>query len=211
VQRASVELSGRAQEVLQALRDVTGDPLTLVALRALTATVRTLNVQLRYLGPQITVCNSWNMFWTFAGEHLSERDPTGTAQRSVNINGDHQDNAVTDQGAIVPANGENVQRGGIPQYFHGQPYGHAVDAQGNADCEDGQRGYLPSLDNQFATPELRKRFGHVVSPASPRTPGSQGPYFDHFANGKGVGLGPRRVPPGETFTAEPQGLAVPLP
>jgi ABC-type transporter Mla subunit MlaD len=205
VQRASVALSERADDVLQTLGEVTRDPLTRTALRALTATATTLNPQLRFLGPQITVCNSWNFFWTFAGEHLSERDPTGTSQRSVNINTDRQDNSISEIGAVAPANGEGVQPNGTPQYFHGQPFGRAVDEKGNADCEDGQRGFPDNLPpNKWATPEQIRRFGKIASPASPRTPGSQGPYFDHFENGHGVGRGPSRVPPGETFSAEPQ-------
>jgi hypothetical protein len=109
-------------------------------------------------------------------------------------------------GAVAPANGENVKEpNGIAQYFHGQPFGRAVDEKGNADCEDGQRGFPSNLPpSKFATPEQVKRFGKIASPQSPRTPGNQGPYFDHFENGKGVGLGPKRVPPGETFTAEPE-------
>jgi phospholipid/cholesterol/gamma-HCH transport system substrate-binding protein len=205
VEQASPPLSDRAEEVLRTLGDVTRDPLTLTALRALTATADSLNPQLRFIGPQITVCNSWNLFWTFAGEHISERDPTGTSQRTISINGDHQDNDVSDQGAVQPVNGEHVAPNGIKQYFHGQPFGRAVDEKGNADCEDGQRGFPSSLPpSKFATPEQAQRFGHVISPATPRTPGDQGPYYDHFDHGKPVGLGPARVPPGETFTAEPQ-------
>ena len=86
--------------------------------------------------------------------------------------------------------------GATKQYFHGQPYGHAVDEKGNADCEDGQRGYLTSLSKFNTEPE---RFT-VVS--DPRTPGNQGPVYDQIVNGRGVGLGPRRVPKGQTFTPE---------
>ena len=204
VQRDSIPLSQRARTVLETLGEVTRDPLTLTALRALTATGTTLNPQLRFIGPQITVCNSWSFFWTFAGEHLSERDPTGTSQRSVNLNTGHQDNSVSDMGAVQPANGENV-KSGTPQFFHGQPWGRAVDEKGNADCEDGQRGFPSELPpGKFATPAQVKRFGHIAGPGQPRTPGDQGPYYDHFENGKGVGLGPSRVPPGETFSAEPE-------
>ena len=48
------------------------------SLRGLTATVDTLQPQLRYLGPFVTVCNSWNYFWTFAAEHFSAPDDTGS-------------------------------------------------------------------------------------------------------------------------------------
>ena len=41
------------------------------------ATVTTLQPQLRFLGPYITVCNYWNIFWTFVAEHFSGEVPTG--------------------------------------------------------------------------------------------------------------------------------------
>jgi hypothetical protein len=134
--------------------------------------------------------------WTFVAEHFTERDPTGYAQRAIGNDADRQDNQVTAMGAVVPANGENVQPGGIPQHYHGQPFSAAVDAQGNADCEEGQRGYLRKLAPFSAEPE---RF-NVVN--DPRTPGLQGPLFDQLVDGKGVGRGPARVPAGQTFSPE---------
>jgi hypothetical protein len=92
----------------------------------------------------------------------------------------------------------------VKNYFHGQPYAHAVDADGNADCEVGQRGWPRSLTNPYATPEMAKRYEHVVSPSVPRTPGDQGPNYAKVVGGKGVGLGPARVPAGETFATEPE-------
>lgn len=205
VQRASVALSRRAQDTLRALSELTSDPLTVTGLRALTATTQTLNISLRFLGPPITVCNTWNFFWTFAAEHLSERDPTGTAQRTISMNGDDQHNSYTNAGAVVPANGEGMRNPqGVRQYFHGQAYARAVDEKGNADCEVGQRGFLSELANPFAPAAIAERFRQVISPSVPRTPGNQGPNFDQIVDGKGVGLGLNHVPPGETFAAEAQ-------
>jgi hypothetical protein len=76
--------------------------------------------------------------------------------------------------------------------FHGQTYGRAVDPAGAADCESGQRGYLPRLAAKFPA-----KYNIVVDP---RTPGDQGPTYK----------GRARVPAGETFTAEPGGLAPPV-
>jgi ABC-type transporter Mla subunit MlaD len=202
VQRASIPLSDRTRDTLIALSELTREPTTLVGLRALTATTQTLNPQLRYLGPKITVCNNWNYFWTFASEHLSERDPTGTAQRTITLDSDRQDNSYSTMGAVTPANGEHVQPDGIPQFFHGQAYGHAVDEQGNADCEDGQRGWPKELANKFATPEIAQRFSRVVG--VPRSPGNQGPLFKQIVKGEGVGRTLSRVPPGQTWASEPE-------
>ena len=64
-------------------RDLTSAPSTNAAIRALTATVTTLNPQLRFYGPYVTVCNSWNYFFTYLAEHFSEPDSTGVAQRAL--------------------------------------------------------------------------------------------------------------------------------
>ena len=53
------------------------------ALRGLTATVGTLQPQVRFLGPFVTVCNTWNQFWTFAAEHFSAPDDTGSSERAL--------------------------------------------------------------------------------------------------------------------------------
>ena len=95
-------------------------------------------------------------------------------------------------GAGEPANGEgadpaSVALFGDPSHLHAQPYGRAVDEQGNADCETGQRGFPARLT------KLPGR--NIVT--DPRTPGNQGPTY----------TGKRRVPDGQTFTAEPGGLA----
>jgi len=89
----------------------------------------------------VTVCNSWNYFWTYLAEHFSEPDTTGSAQRAlVNLTGKQED-SLGSMGADEPANGKAVQEG-TPQYAQDQPYGAAVSAQGRADCEAGQRGYV---------------------------------------------------------------------
>jgi hypothetical protein len=61
-----------------------------------------------------------------------------------------------------------------------------VDAQGNADCEAGQRGYI-QRQARFFPKDLK-----IARDA--RTPGLQGPTFTGLA----------KVPPGETFTARPE-------
>jgi ABC-type transporter Mla subunit MlaD len=210
VQTASIALSRRTGDTLQALDDLTTDPLTSLALRGLAETVRTLNTQLRFYGPYMTVCNTWNFFWTFAGEHLSELDPTGTQQRTVTLSVGQQDNSYGTGGAVTPANGENASPNAVKNYYHAQPYADAVDPQGNADCEVGQRGWPRSMPNPYATPGQTRRFGRVVGPVPPRTPGDQGPNYAKIIDGKGVGLGPAHVPAGETFTSTPEtGATIP--
>ena len=72
---------------------------------------------------------------------VSLTDTTGSAQRAlVNTTG-RQEDSLGSMGADEPANGEGVIEG-TPQYAQDQPYGAAVAADGRADCEAGQRGFV---------------------------------------------------------------------
>ncbi len=79
--------------------------------RGLGATVTTLNPQLKFYGPFVTVCNSPNYFFTFLAEHFSEPDTTGSAQRALANTTGRQDDSVGSMGADEPANGEEVLEG----------------------------------------------------------------------------------------------------
>jgi virulence factor Mce-like protein len=176
-------LNSRLQRVMGSLRDLALDPGTNVAINGLAATTQILNPMIRYLGPFVTVCNDWNYWWTYLSEHLSEATDFGFAQRAlINSADSTQPDNVGSIPATAPADGQN----GGPEYLHGPPYGAAVDAQGNADCETGQRGYPKKL-NYFDP------LGRNLD-TDQHTPGDQGATF----------TGSARVPKGETFTREPQ-------
>jgi hypothetical protein len=101
-----------------------------------------------------------------------------------------QRNGLSSFGAVRPADGTGSvvnNAGADPAALHAQPYGRAVDEQGNADCENGQRGY-PNRLAAGAPEDL-----NIV--VDSRTPGNQGPTF----------TGLPRVPAGQTFSAEPAG------
>ena len=185
VLRRSVTLNEDLQRAMRALRDLATAPTTNAALRGLTSTVATLNPMLKFLGPYQTVCNYWTYDWTILAEHLTEADPTGTAERALLNNTSRQKNSLSGENAYEPANGEEVQNG-TPQFLHGQPYGAAIDGRGNADCEAGQRGYMRQLSSW-----VDRKFNIVTDP---HTPGNQGPTFH----------GRARVPEGETFSREPE-------
>ena len=185
VQRRLPTLNEETAKTLGTVRGVAEAPGTNAALRGLTATVTTLNPQLRFYGPYVTVCNSFNYFFTFLAEHFSEPDTTGSAQRAlVNTTG-RQEDSLGSMGADEPANGEGVQEG-TPQYAQDQPYGAAVAPDGRADCEAGQRGFVERDARFFPSKYKIAR--------DPRSPGLQGPTF----------AGRPRVPEGQTFTAEPE-------
>jgi virulence factor Mce-like protein len=180
-------LNADLQQVMTALRSLTRAPGTNVAITALTATVGTVNPMLRYLGPYITVCDSWNYWWTFLAEHLSEATTFGSAQRALLMAANSQPNNVGEAGAVAPANGyAPLPDQPDAEYLHGPPYGAAIDNQGNADCESGQRGYVHKLN-------YADSLGRNLD-TDQHTPGDQGPTFGGRAH----------VPKGETFSRNPQ-------
>jgi virulence factor Mce-like protein len=184
VQQRMPQLNDELRKTLDTVRDVAEEPGTNAALRGLTATVTSLNPQMRFYGPYVTVCNSWNYFWTYIAEHFSEPDTTGSAQRALLNFAAPQENGLGGMGASEPANGKNAA--GTPQFAQDQPYGAAVAPDGRADCEAGQRGYVERQARFFP-----KQF-HIAR--DPHSPGLQGPTF----------RGRPRVPKGETYTAEPE-------
>jgi virulence factor Mce-like protein len=185
VQKRSDRLNQELEKTLVSVRDLAEAPGTNAALRGLTATMLTLNPQLRFYGPYVTVCNGPTYFFTYLAEHFSEPDTTGSAQRALLNSAGKQDNGVNNMEAKRPANGENVQDGNA-QFAHDQPYAAAVAPDGSADCEAGQRGWL-QRQARFYPKDLRIA-------RDPRTPGLQGPTF----------TGLPRVPKGQTFTAFPE-------
>jgi len=201
----TVSLNRELGDTLAALRDFSLAPGTNQALRGLTATVGTLNPQLRYIGPYQTVCDNWNYFWTYLSEHLSAADPSGEAQRALGNQAAGQDNSVGTTNATEPANGRNYNPAtsaeGDPQFLHGQAYAAAIDTKGAADCEIGQRGYPMGRLAQFA-PAREPTTGRPLNIVlDSHTPGNQGPTFK----------GRTRVPRGETFSREPQTPGAALP
>jgi virulence factor Mce-like protein len=188
-------LNTKLQAVLAALRSLARDPGTNIALNGLTQTVGILDPVIRYLGPYVTVCNTWNTMWSYLADGVSEQTQFGNAQRALLNFANHQTNSVGAQGATAPANGylntpadqaAKLQTGGADaEYVHGPAYAAAINSNGTADCEAAQRGY--QLKENTFDPKSRS----LVTDA--HTPGSQGTTW----------TGSLRVPPGETFSRHP--------
>jgi ABC-type transporter Mla subunit MlaD len=184
-------LNQQTEAVLATLKALALDPGTNVALNGLTQTVRTLDPTIRYLGPFVTTCNEWNYFWVELADLVSEQTSFGMAQRALINFANQQSNNVGKQGANQPANG--YQPGDVPgpngtadaEYLHGQTYSAAVDNNGNADCEVGQRGYPAKLN--FDDPKGRSLVTDV------HTPGNQGTTWS----------GLTKTPAGETYSRNP--------
>lgn len=189
VLRRTPKFTDKLQGTLRATRDLASTPTTNTSLAGLTDTMKTLNPTLRYIGPHITVCNYFTYMWTFLADDLSEEDATGTAQRvEAKLAPLSQTNSLLSLGAVRAVDGGSVTPVeqaalGDAAALHQSDYGRAIDEHGNADCEAGQRGY-PG-DGTYT---------------SHRTPGDQGPTYK----------GRPHVPAGETFSAEPDGIAPPV-
>ncbi len=170
---------------LRAVRSLARSPSTDTSLAGLTDTMKTLNPTLRYLGPHVTVCNYFTYGWTFLADHLSEEDATGNTERvQIKLAPLAQTNSMLNYGAVRPAAGGPIDplqhtAFGDAAELHQSDYGRAVDERGNADCEPGQRGYPEGIYTNR------------------RTPGNQGPTYK----------GRARVPEGQSFSAEPTGIA----
>jgi virulence factor Mce-like protein len=192
VLKRSPEINQQLGETLQTLGDLAESPGTGASFRGLQDTVGILNPAVRFLGPYITVCNYFNYAWTHIAEHLTEPAPTGGSQRTLlNQGGNAFDqentgsrNNVGSLGAVSPANGERGS--GTPQYLHSNNYTAAVDDNGNADCESGQRGYVEKVSRYW--PEEYKLV------LDPHLPGNSGTTF----------TGRPRVPEGQTFDRHPK-------
>jgi hypothetical protein len=197
------ELTEDLELGLDAILDLTSAPTTNLVLQGLRATADTLDVTLKYLGPHLTVCNYFNYFWTFTADHFSSYagPEIGFFQRIQAKSAPLQENGLATFGAGEPANAEPL--GGVippeltsplgdPAKLNAQFLGRAVNEEGEADCETAARRY--GVRAAEGTPP---QFDIALDP---RTPGDQGTTF----------TGRDRVPEGQTFTAEPGGLAPPV-
>jgi virulence factor Mce-like protein len=217
VTRRSIGQYQDLQQVLDALKTLAQTPTTNGAVRGLKDTVDAIQPQARFLGPYVTVCNYWNTFWTFTAEHFTAPDMTGGAERALLNDSNADPDNVTAQGANEFVHGvpdpnpvNHTKNGGDPQYVHQNTVGGmAIHPDGRADCMKGQQGYAYGL-NRFR-PKGYDAYARAVvdQPIFSDSP-DFGPTYAHYNttpahDGKGVGLGPSRVPAGETFTQTPGG------
>lgn len=219
VTRRSVAMNEQLQDTLGALRTLAEAPTTNGAIRGLTATVTTLQPQLRFLGPYITVCNYWNTFWTFNAEHFTAPDLTGGAERALLNNANADPDSVGSMGANefvhgVPAPDpvRNTENGGRPQHVHNNTTGgYAIHPDGRANCQKGQQGYAYAL-NRFR-PSGYDAYARAVvdQPAYTPEPDFGSTWKAYDIEGRGSGRSAAQVPAGQTFTMDPGGRAQQLP
>jgi ABC-type transporter Mla subunit MlaD len=147
----TVTLDRNTAEVFRALDDLVAEPATGLALGDLRDTLGVTKPLINYAAPFQTVCNYTTAWITALGQHQSEGVSNGTAER-VLLKSDNmmQDNRYStlfnDRPVDVPSD-QNPRTARAPndqplEIFHGGPYFPAIDAQGNADCQNGQFGYI---------------------------------------------------------------------
>ena len=152
VVKQSPKLNENTEKVFRALDKLAREPNTLLGIKDLSTLVRLTAPVFGYLAPFQTVCNYGTYFFGGLGSHISEGVDTGTAQRVLTKTDNAQDNRLgvfpSDRPADLPSNVDptNAKSTGpnpSPLWvLHGQAYGPAIDAQGNADCLAGQYGYV---------------------------------------------------------------------
>ncbi|HEX8121885.1 MAG TPA: hypothetical protein VF549_11535 [Solirubrobacteraceae bacterium] len=209
VTRRSVELNDELQETMGALRDLANSPTTNGAIRGLTATVTTLNPTLRYVGPFVTGCNYWNIFWTVVAEHFSAPTPIGQAQRVLLNSTSHQNDSVSAFGANEPANGKGLKEpDGIRQYAHYNAAGSdAIMPDGRLDCTAGQQGYPYGANKENGDFYKRTVYDQLLNKFPGEAPVKGGTFEKWDKQGRGSGQRPPRLPEGQTFTTIPGGRA----
>jgi hypothetical protein len=147
----TVALDENSAAVFRALDDLVGEPATGLALGDLRDTLGVLKPLIGYIAPFQTVCNYATYFGNGLGQHQSEGVANGTAERVLlksdnNMQDNRLSGAFNDRPVDVPSD-QNPRTAVAPdgqplEIFHGGPYSPAIDAQGNADCQNGQYGYL---------------------------------------------------------------------
>jgi phospholipid/cholesterol/gamma-HCH transport system substrate-binding protein len=170
VVRSSVILDEETRKVFVALDDLVRDPSTLLALRDTRDSLSLLSPLLNYIAPYQTVCNYSTSFFTGLQGDVGFETANGSAQAALlKLDGNsRQDNKMGDlndrpadipknvnpHGAIYPDNSPEKHPWEVQ---HTQAYPPAIDAQGNADCQIGQEGFLTGPANAPLTDENAPR------------------------------------------------------
>ncbi len=179
----TVALNGRLGDNFDALDDLFENPNTLLALRDLRTTLTVVRPAMEFIAPYQTVCNYWNYFVHPLGEHQSEVSSLGgtVQQQGARLPNNTQANSLGSIRSSRPVDtppgvdpvGASV--GPEPLFrFYSQPYQPAIDAQGNADCQVGQNGWVrgPLGPNRYA--------GTTLAPNGDPSGGNAGVSISNF-------------------------------
>ncbi len=171
----TVGFNRRVEGALGELGDLFENPNTLLTIRDLRATLRVTRPALEFVAPYQTVCSYWNYFIHALGEHWSQTSPTGgTVQnQGLKLVNPVQPNTLANTESSRPwdvppgVDPVGARAGGLPLgRLYPTFYRTAIDAQGNADCETGQVGYIKG---PF---DLKNRYGPGTLPNGTPTGGN---------------------------------------
>ena len=170
-----VGFNQRLGGALGELNDLFENPNTLLTIRDLRATLRVSRPAIEFIAPYQTVCSYWNYFIHVLGEHWSQTSKLGgTVQmQGVKIANPFQPNTIANTESSRPwdvppgVDPVGAKAGGLPLgRLYSIPYQPAIDAQGNADCQVGQDGYIKGPLN------LKARYGPGTLPDGTPTGGN---------------------------------------
>jgi virulence factor Mce-like protein len=148
----TVRLNRRTADVLAAVDTLAENPNTLLGLQDLDTLNDVSGPLIQHVGPYQTVCNYLTYFFNPLGEHIAEVVPGGTIERVlIRTDPGLESQQFNRFGAYTPANrpadipidvNPKSEHGKEFYAFHGQAYQPAIDAQGRADCQNAQVGYM---------------------------------------------------------------------
>jgi virulence factor Mce-like protein len=173
VLKRTPEMNRLTGQVFQALDDLAQNPVTPLALKDLHLTFSVLRPLAEFAAPYNTVCNNGTAFFTGLADHISEDVQGGTSEvvlvKTGTNNQEHSLNQnESERPADVPANVDPQTyadpTGDHYQVLHGEAYGPAVDADGRADCQAGQYGYM---DGPLNGPDAKYPPANIDNPSDP--------------------------------------------
>jgi virulence factor Mce-like protein len=158
VLRRSVDLNEQTAKTFDSLDKLVQNPNTGLGLQDLRTLAAVTAPALAYIAPYQIVCSDFNYVWEGLADHQNEITGAGSSERvllrddSGNTQngklGDIIDSRGADTSKTLARNGNtdpttaqlNTPPFAAMETLRGTPYAPAVDAQGNADCENGQFG-----------------------------------------------------------------------
>jgi virulence factor Mce-like protein len=169
----TVTLNRRLRGAFAELEDLFDNPNTLLTIRDLRNTFAVTRPALEFIAPYQTVCNYFNYFFHPLGEHQSTVVEGGTVQaQGVKTVNTMQENSYGGIRAsrpwdvppgVDPIGAKDAEGNDLGRTYT-TPYQPAIDAQGNADCQNGQNGFVrgaSTLGDQKLAPNARYGEGFV--------------------------------------------------
>ena len=150
----TVELNQNLEGALNEAKDLFENPNTLLALKDIDTALTVSRPAIQFIAPYQTVCNYFNYFVHPLGEAQSvvQSGPTGggtSLNQNMKVPNSHQQNnygsSTSSRPWDIPVDqkpqGAKDMQGNPLFRLYAPPYQPAIDAQGNADCQNGQDGY----------------------------------------------------------------------